>query len=63
MLKLKNCVDALPVALMSYHMQANRMTHPTPHEMLTGRLMPSPTFRGPRKGAIRHRIKNYMFDN
>ena len=45
-----NCVDALPVALMSYDMQAYTMTHPTPHEMLTGRLMPSSTFRGPHKG-------------
>ena len=50
-----NCVDALPVALMSYHMQANRMTHLTPHEMLEGRLMPSSKFRGPHKGAIRNR--------
>ena len=29
-----NCVDALPVALMSYHMQANRMTHLTPHDYM-----------------------------
>ena len=29
-----NWVDALPVALMSYHMQANRMTHLTPHDYM-----------------------------
>ena len=34
---------------MSYRMQANRMTRLTPHEMLTGRPMLSPTFRGPHK--------------
>ena len=45
-----NCVDALPLALMSYPMQANRMAHLTQHEMLTGQPMTSPTFRGPHKG-------------
>jgi hypothetical protein len=43
-----NWIDAL--ALMSYRMQANRTTHRTPHEMLTGRPMPSPIIRGPHKG-------------
>ena len=58
-----NCVDALPLAPMSSHMQANRMTHLTPYEMHMGRPMPSHTFRGPSVRAIRSRIKNNMFDD
>ena len=32
-------VDALPLALMTYHMQTNSNMYLTPHEMLMGRPM------------------------
>ncbi len=47
-----NWVDALPLALMSYHMQIHRSTHLTPHERLTGQSMPASQLRGPFKGAL-----------
>ena len=46
-----NCVDALPLALMIYHMHANKITHLTLHEMLPGGPMPSPIFRD-RKSVV-----------
>ena len=49
---------------MSYRMQANRTTHLTPHEMLTGRLMPSPVIQGPHKGPpleqLETELRRYM---
>ena len=59
-----NWVDALPIALMSYRMQTNRITHLTPHEMLTGRPMPVPYCRGPYKGPpleqLQLELRSYM---
>ncbi|XP_072894484.1 uncharacterized protein [Hemitrygon akajei] len=49
---------------MSYRMQTNRITCLTPHEMLTGRPMPVPQWRGPYKGPsleqLEIELKQYM---
>ena len=42
----KNWIDALPLALMQCRSQENRITHLSPHEMMTGRVMPVPKIRG-----------------
>ncbi|XP_048858505.1 uncharacterized protein LOC125725674 [Brienomyrus brachyistius] len=59
-----NWVDALPTALMAYRMEAHRVTHLSPHEMLTGRPMPGSTWRGPYKGPsldqLGDELKLYM---
>ena len=45
-------------------MQANKMTYLSMHEMLTGRPMLSPTFRGPHKGPpleqLEIKLKKYI---
>ena len=49
---------------MSYRMKTNRTTHLTPHEILTGRSMPSPVIRGPQKGPpleqLETELRRYM---
>ena len=49
---------------MSYRMKTNRTTHLTPHEMLTGRPMPSPNIRGSHKGPpleqLETELRRYM---
>lgn len=53
-----NWVEALPLASMNYQMQTNRITNLTPHEMLTGRVMPAPHLRGPYEGPPLEQLQN-----
>ena len=59
-----NWIDALPLALMCYRSQESRITHLSPHEMLTGRRMPVPQIRGQSEGppleALDLALKLYM---
>ena len=59
-----NWVDALLLALMCYRSQESRITHLSPHEMLTGRRMPVPQIRGQSEGppleALDLALKLYM---
>lgn len=55
-----NWIEALPLALMSYRMQTNRVTNLTPHEMLTGRLMPAPHLRGPYEGPALEQLETEL---
>ncbi|XP_039599195.1 uncharacterized protein LOC120522074 [Polypterus senegalus] len=55
-----NWVNAFPVALMMYRSQTNRVTHLTPHEMLTGRPMPTPVWREPHKGPSLEQLELEM---
>ncbi|XP_059202559.1 uncharacterized protein LOC131982018 [Centropristis striata] len=57
-----NWVDALPLALMQYRTQTHRSTHLTPHEMLTGRPMPTPQMRGPYKGPSLEQLQTELQD-
>lgn len=45
-----NWVDALLLALMSMCTQANRLTHLTPHEALTGKPVLVPFYQGSYEG-------------
>lgn len=53
-------VQALPLALLKMHSQTSRITHLTPHEMLTGRPMPLAFTRAPYTGPPLEQLENEM---
>ncbi|XP_029923607.1 uncharacterized protein LOC115370641 [Myripristis murdjan] len=55
-----NWEQALPLALMSMRMSTNRLTHLTPHEMLTGRPMLVPYLRGPYEGPALEQLEGEL---
>lgn len=50
-------VDAMPIMLMRMRSQTNRLTRLTPHEMLNGRHMLLPQYRGPIEGPSLRQVE------
>ncbi len=55
-----NWVETLPLALMCMRSQTNRLTHLTPHKMLTGQPMPLPYLRGPYEGPLLEQLEREL---